>query len=766
VASASYASGAQVIIRLVYDNATVAFSAFVTTPSGITLTPRGDAYPDQYLVTTQAQNIEVKGFFYKREYQLTVGNVSPTYGSVKIMLDGVDKGLTTKVLHSQTAVLVATPTATETVHGKVLGWWRIDSNGVAITPKVTAEAEYTVPEDWFSNQTYKANFAEATEVTVATVVEDADAVTAGCVVTLSRASHDGTNWYEGPITATAVAAQGWYLAQWDYVVGGVAQPSIQVGDVGFSNTLAITLTANTTITATFGVNTFVVGYAVDAASPAGSAITATWGLNSTANSGAYDGNTGLEYGHWVKLVAVPTGTDVVRGWFKDGTQVTASATLDIQVSENANYVAKFGNTVAVSVNGADAALGTAVVALEPGGTGAASYAFTYGESVRISAVPASGKFFEKWVEGSTVRNDLAAIAVFAPTGALTLVAHFDSSALPVYLKLSNGANSGLGALSFTPAAGITATELTAAAFDSALDAIFTPHVVDPLAPLSGGLSGADTYWRLSTVGDITLDCIVLAENATFVKWQIAYIADGATYWGAGAAVDLATAVDAVVPISTHCVVTAAYESSAPIKVTAAYASGSNASMGGLDISPIGANYVVGPPIQCDLHSGDSFTVGAIPINGYKFEGWFPSAAATGTATSTSPYFTQTLSLSGSVNTLYAKFAQDANAVYLWEGDTTNKMLIWRSKRFVSTRPVNFSAARVLADGYDVKLNVFSSSSPDAPAVDGATTTLTIGAQEARRLPRMRPEKCIEVEVQSQYPVSGVAISTAMEGLIS
>jgi hypothetical protein len=76
-----------------------------------------------------------------------------------------------------------------------------------------------------------------------------------------------------------------------------------------------------------------------------------------------------------------------------------------------------------------------------------------------------------------------------------------------------------------------------------------------------------------------------------------------------------------------------------------------------------------------------------------------------------------------------------------------------------------SSARLYADGYPVTLVVYKSSSPDAPMNDANVAGISIGNQDARRLPMRRPEKYIEIEVRGNEPITDVAVSTAMEGLL-
>jgi hypothetical protein len=76
-----------------------------------------------------------------------------------------------------------------------------------------------------------------------------------------------------------------------------------------------------------------------------------------------------------------------------------------------------------------------------------------------------------------------------------------------------------------------------------------------------------------------------------------------------------------------------------------------------------------------------------------------------------------------------------------------------------------SSARLYADGYPVTLVVYKSSSPDAPMNNANVAGIIIGNQDARRLPMRRPEKYIEIEVRGDDTITGVAVASAMEGLL-
>lgn len=98
----------------------------------------------------------------------------------------------------------------------------------------------------------------------------------------------------------------------------------------------------------------------------------------------------------------------------------------------------------------------------------------------------------------------------------------------------------------------------------------------------------------------------------------------------------------------------------------------------------------------------------------------------------------------------------------WQGGTTNKTFKWRSKRFQSPQPENFSCARVTSDAYSLTLRVFASES----ATNQYTTekaSLSIASQKSRRLPLFRAERVFEVEVEHNSAIDDIVVASSMEG---
>lgn len=592
--------------------------------------------------------------------------------------------------------------------------------------------------------------------------------------------------YGGPVVVEAVSANGHHLAQLEMVMGGVTAntlaktvtpTNLDLESWGLKSTwkwgdsLDLTVKGDTTITGTFAKDTYVIGFGLQDETPVGNQVSAEWGETIINITTPYNGIDGLEYGTYVKLMATPGGGDSFRGWYNsDGEFISNEAVFRLRVTKNVFYKARFGNVVNLSVNNSDP--GSVVGKVLPSGSESDIIAFTYGDEVEITAIPDEGKFFGGWYLGGKLQPGMLATHRFFPDGAVTYEAHFSDGKSPVLVHLTNGAQGGFGRLSFIVPNGIAETELMdATAWHNRLETL--TGAVELPSPIGYGdpeTSGADSYWELDDITEITLRCDPVNPNAVFDRWEIAYINvedrdPGVPGYSQGDYYDfdniqhLSSSLLTNVSVATHCIIRAKWRTDEPQQVTVGYFSGSNASMGAIDLTPRGDEWKGPPTIQSKYRPGRELTVLALPNNGYKFMGWYKGGQV---LTTDSQYVFEVPS---EPIELLARFAQDKDAVYLWEGGQYNKWMSWISKRFVTAKPLNMTSARVYADGYPVELTVHTSSSPDAPRGNGRKVMIQVERQDARRLPRLRPEKYIELEIQGQDVVQEAAISTSMEGLL-
>ena len=166
--------------------------------------------------------------------------------------------------------------------------------------------------------------------------------------------------------------------------------------------------------------------------------------------------------------------------------------------------------------------------------------------------------------------------------------------------------------------------------------------------------------------------------------------------------------------------------------------------------------------ELTVGQGNTVTVNAVPLNGYRFDGWYVGEQRIDGAGS-SYTFVPTANIA-----LQARFTDDVAAIFLWEGSDDPKRMTWTSKVYVTSRPFDPVAARVDAAGYPVDLTVRTYSSPDKanplPVCDHALTSqnpLAVQSQDGRRLPRMRPERYLRVSVESYHEVDAIVVGTNM-----
>jgi len=106
-------------------------------------------------------------------------------------------------------------------------------------------------------------------------------------------------------------------------------------------------------------------------------------------------------------------------------------------------------------------------------------------------------------------------------------------------------------------------------------------------------------------------------------------------------------------------------------------------------------------------------------------------------------------------------------VSVWEGGSTRLKSTWRSKRAVFQKPVSLSCARVYSDCYGTTgplLRIMQFSSPFESDTNARSVSIVLPSQNAVRLPVRRPEKYLEVEIESLDSILEVSVGTSMESL--
>lgn len=199
----------------------------------------------------------------------------------------------------------------------------------------------------------------------------------------------------------------------------------------------------------------------------------------------------------------------------------------------------------------------------------------------------------------------------------------------------------------------------------------------------------------------------------------------------------------------------------PILAVARLTSDSEATFG--DVSLEGDFITQTSDSEATFMQDDTATFVASPRNGYRFAGWYATAAGEGEPVSTEARMAVTMS---ATRVYYARFVQDRNAIYTFGTGTANKTLHWRSRRVTTAVPVSFSTAQVDVEGAydDVSLTVYHSSSPEVP-YEEHTYTVKDGNSRRIRLGE-RAEKCFEFEVETSHPVNFMGVGTSVNALLS
>ena len=216
-------------------------------------------------------------------------------------------------------------------------------------------------------------------------------------------------------------------------------------------------------------------------------------------------------------------------------------------------------------------------------------------------------------------------------------------------------------------------------------------------------------------------------------------------------------------ITEDCYAIVNFSNNTEATITVQLASDEASSMGRVDLSGAISREVnpSGWPVIGTYDRGTTATILAMPSIGYKFKEWriggnpVPNAGAQ-------------YSFEVEVSATYtAVFEADTVGICEWEGSSENKTLEWRSKVYTMPRPFDPVACRVDAAAYPVTLNVETTSKPDTMPVRDHERTLVhdlgipLVGQDGRRLPRMRPERFLQVAVTSRHEVDAVVVGTNM-----
>lgn len=664
-----------------------------------------------------------------------------------------------------------TATVSDTVFNMFSGWY----SGETL---VSSELAYTFTLTAAAAVSLVAKFAARPAYTIETRVSDGSATSwnignaaydAGCRIQTDRAIDLQTpdRWLAGSITFTAAAASGWQIAGW-YIADADGVATGTLVDSG-ENPVTFTLAYNAVVTANF---TRIPQTATAALQPYGDPR----GDASVAYGGVSGASVSVPYGESAEFSATADAGYIFAGWFAgypDATPISTANPYSVAVTANTTLMAKFKATVTVtaahggtadSTGTVNIALNTGNVPTNPGATDSRQVLVMWG--VTIYAIGTAGSVFDAWYLTSDTgfENPLSGYSaeqnILTVTENMALTARFvgASDIETRYLAILNYDNN---EAEYSPLLGILAssggTEITQSAWEE-----FTG------TPASTGSGTAGNKFYTFT-GSVSTTLSALPNSALgFLQWRSSYLIPivptpetGNPQFTASSPVVIGTSPSITFVTNRHYIVTADWGAPVAVDVSVRYADGCDESNGGFTVTPVTAERIAVQGGVTDQYvQGSAVTMTADVGNGYEFAGWYYDRAATSLA-SALPSFTHTVIAPAE---FYAKFKQDSDAIYLWEGGTENKKFFWRSKRYKATNPFNPAAAMVYGDAYPVTLNLYMSSSPDAPATTVATVAVAARNQNGFRLPAARSEKYLEIEVGSTADVSEVTVSTSMGGL--
>lgn len=609
------------------------------------------------------------------------------------------------------------------------------------------------------------NFVQITQKTVEYHASNADtytpsnaAETAGCAVSASPSVASGGTVAVGtPVTFTASAPAQWEVKKWVAYYGDSTSEEFAA-----SVTLTVDMDQDTEIVCVFGVSTYTVLIENDGPSEdagAGTVVLQKYvGGNYVNQTNPYE----AVFGETLKAVATAETGFAFEGWYRDGVKILGAGTEYLfTVNQDVTLTAKYTANISLvgSVDGVGAvyfcnADGTVDIAPAP-----YTLAVIVGDPYYLRhVILAPGNFFRGYYDDGAIQlftDQPGPIVTGICEGFLDIVADFDSESDYVYLRMTNDPdgveNTGLGALAATGAI----EELTESEFEAVFGA--TPGTY------SASEQGRNRYYKFNR-GDVASVSAIALTISAFKGWMARDMDPDQTEIVLGPESDLPSDNPASLLMFRNLSVRAVWRYGSYIPLSAFYATGSDSTMGYMTMSPKGEVESVTPAGTVGQYlEDDVVVVEAVPKNTFKFVGWYLDAATTQLFT-TNRSFSVTVWETAEEEVYYAKFAQDDNAVYLWEGGTAPKNAVWRSKRMEASAPFDPTCVRVQADGYPVTVNIYACSSPNTPSPSVPTKRVYAMSESPVRLPSGRKERYFEVEVESPYPVNDVVMSSSLGGL--
>ena len=700
-------------------------------------------------------------------YTLTITNATPTYGSFVVRRQSNSEVVYTdngsgaaQNVTLYKGVYYETLATSANALLYIFVDWVIGATHVTTNPLTL----YIPTASGTTSTARVCNFDAVPTYTIATNVSDSStytpgnaAETAGNTVTVVTAPNSGSEYVKNTLVRVVASSVGqWTFTGWHIVYGGGGTT-----DLPGNQTLDFQISDDTTLTAIFVPTKYTVELTTDAVTQAAAAGTVELQESDlTPMSNPSD----VIHGTLLRAVATAASGYAFEGWYKNGVKIEgANAVYYFTAVENVTLQAKFTAPVPLSVDNAGSASGAAWFVTEAGENIAqapTTINVILGENFYIKYVLLSPETLFRGVDddGTPVFIDQTTnplVGTCVDTGHDYTVSFDTTSGTLVYLRMTNDPigveNSGLGSLLAT---GCVA-ELSREEYIAAMG----------MYAGSGGIptigEGRNRYFSFEKYAIGSISAVPLTTR-TFKKWTVSdvEVLDGIPYYNNER--DLSVNNPAELSVYGNISVLAVWTSGVPSLVSALYADGYDSTQGSIILSPTGLNRVESAlGVQAEFLASDTVVLSAVPANGYKFAGWYSDYAATALVSANT---TLTLTDVEAPVTRYAKFVQDANAVYVWEGGAVPKYQTWRSKRLEASAPFDPACVRVLADGYPVVLKIYACSSPNSPSPTVPTKSLTLMNQDGMRLPSARKERYFEIEVSSSYAINDIVMSTSMGGL--
>lgn len=521
----------------------------------------------------------------------------------------------------------------------------------------------------------------------------------------------GEQWLPQEITITLHANGGWEFVNYTYKntdTGDTYDTQDIEGD-----SFKVYLSANALITVGAKEKKYRVTAVVDDASI---------GFG-TARCDAYED---VQFGTEVAFTASADDPAQFEGWYINGVRQDRNASFTERIEGDTDYVAKFKVPVSASVSYEDGVTHDAIVSL----SGVTDGFVTLGESFSYSLSVGDG-YFGGWYAADDISFlnplDIPKDGSITPDGHISIVARIVKEIRTYRLSVTGWDRTSESEIPADESSPVVTTDVSPSVEGNAyVFQIVGSRVVRITAKATVGGQSFQFFAANNTV-----PYSVLSNSEVY---EAVVNADRTIYAVYGEARDVTTSVT--------------------------YDSNSSRECGYIGIGDSGNESTDVRTVSLKAKQGSETIIYAKPKNGWRFVGWYDDATAMSPVPLSSQAFLPITVTSE--RTYYARFAKDTNAIYEWEGSSSNKMMRWHSKVYVAPKPFNPNCIRIDTDGYPVnKAKVEMHSSPTGGKPTAVTELQNVASDTARRLPVRRMERYIAVEIENDSEVDRILVGTNM-----